>query len=385
MIRLQTARVFWMLALGGLMLAPTAAQAQIIDPTHAVIYAGGDIQFLGFSNVTGGPVTALGDVRHHSASLNLHSLVTSGSFDGTGGFQNVLGDMVVGGNVTQLGGPGSTVGGSIRSGGHATLQGSIDIAGNISTSGDLEQIFNFSTVQGDVNVGGNASITGTVIGQVTHGGILTIGTFGSVGGSSSGGAVAAPSITVKPTPAPHTITAGGTDINLTTFEDRTLAPGRYGTLNFDSGNTVFLSAGQYFFDDVVSGFSLNELDFDTTGGPVEVFVVGDFVFDNLVQVINGEALFAGGNPVSADAADILLEATGSITLNSSLYATVFAPHGDITTATFADVTGSLIATGNVTIGSSADVSFVRSNVVPEPAALAMLCALGAWLSLKRRR
>ena len=354
-----------------------------VDPTRVPVFAGGDLSLVSFNTISGGATTAMGNVTHTGGTANLDSLIAAGSFNGTDAFEDILGDITLGGDIIDLGGPGSTVGGNLRSGGSVTLMSSINVAGHTTVTGNFTQPFTFAVNQGNVTAGGNVTIEGTVGGHVTHGGFVQVGTFGSVGSASVGGSVAPPPITAMPLPAPHAIHSVGADINLAAFQDIALSPGNHGVLSFASGNTVSLTSGRYVFDDIVSTFSLNELSFDTTAGPIEILIEGDFAFKDLVQVINGEALFTGGNPDPADAADIYFEATGSVTVNEKLYGTVYAPQGDITTDTFADVTGALIASGNVILGSSADVTFVRSRVVPEPSGLAAAGLLG--LALIRRR
>jgi hypothetical protein len=179
-------------------------------------------------------------------------------------------------------------------------------------------------------------------------------------------------------PAGRTLTAGTTDITLAHFENRSIAPGVYGTLNYATGNTVTLTAGQYVFANIVSSFALNKLAFDTSAGPINVYLPGNLDF-NVVQVINGEPLFAGGNPHPADSQNIFVEVGGSYIGDASIYGTVFAPNGDITLNTFSDVTGKVLAGRDVVINSGG------VTVVPEPGTLGIFAALGAAFLRRRRK
>lgn len=359
---------------------PMATAAEPTDPTTAAVFAGGNITFNSFSTVSGAPVVANGSVIHNGGSLNASSLYAGGTFtDAPAAFQNSTGDLLFGGSITGLGGPGSMFGGNITSGGSiAFLNSSEQVAGNVTAAGDVSQPFDFAGIGGSVLAGGNVNIQGTVTGGVTYGTGYTQGTFAHIGGAIvHGGAVTPTPYNALTLPVGRSLTPGASDVVLSNFQSITLAPGAYGNLDFASSNTVTLTAGQYIFAGISNSFALNQLAFDTSGGPINVFVAGDLDF-NLVQVINGQALFAGGNPNPADSNQIFFEVGGSFTGDDSIYGTVFAPNGNITMDNFASDTGRLLAGGDVTINDG------NVTYVPEPAALALFCS-GALALLRRRK
>jgi hypothetical protein len=362
----------------------SALAAQPTDASTAAVFAGGSLTFNSFSTVTGGPVVANGNVVHNGGSLNVPSLYSGGTFTaGSAAFQNTTGDVLFNGTISPIGGPGSVIGGNLTSanGSVLLLNTSTVVNGNVTAALDVSEPFSFAKINGNVLAGGNANIAGTVTGNVTYGGTYTQGTFASVGGTIAQSAAPVTPTPYQPLtlPAGRNLTGGANNITLATFEDRTLTPGTYGTLTFASGNTVSLTAGDYTFAGIANTFTLNELSFDTSGGPIRLFVDGDLNF-NLVQVLNGQPLFAGGTPNPADSLKVLIEVDGSYTGNADLYGTVFAPNGNVTLNDFADVTGRVLAGGNVFLGD-ADVT-----VVPEPcAAVAMVVGAAGTGLLRRRR
>ncbi|MGC4030763.1 MAG: PEP-CTERM sorting domain-containing protein [Tepidisphaeraceae bacterium] len=357
--------------------------AQPTDPTTAALFAGGTLTFGGYATVAGGTTIANGNVTHAGGGLQTDAMYGGGSFTYTGGAGNsqANGDWYFNGSISNFGGPGSVFKGNMTSAQGSVLvreTTSTAITGNVTAAGDFYQPFSFATVGGNVLAGGNVTVNGSVSGNVTYGGTYTQGTFGSVGGPvTHGGTVSPAAFTPLTLPAGSNLTAGSNNVTLANFENRALTPGTYGTLAFASSNTVSLTAGTYVFAGITNSFSLNQLSFDTSAGPIKVYVAGNLDF-NLVQVINGQALFAGGNPNPADAAKITLEVAGSYTGNADLYGTLFAPNGGVTLNTFADVTGRVLAGGNVNL--------VGSNVVavPEPTTFAALTLVGG-LMLRRRR
>ncbi len=354
--------------------------ARGVELPNAAVFAGGNIIFNGFNDVIGAPVIANGNVMHNGGSLNVDSIFAAGAFTRTGAsFQNSIGDILFGGNIVDIGGPGSVIGGNLISGGNITFQiTSTTVAGDVIAAGSVSQPFSFAEIQGSVLAGGNVNIQGTVQGDVKYGGTLTQGTFATINGATThGGPVVPPAYAPITLPAGRDLTPGVNNITLSNFQDISLLPGTYGNLVFASGNTVSLSAGQYVFADISNSFSLNHLSFDTSGGPINLYVDDDFDF-NLVQDVNGEPLFVGGNPDPNNAFDIFMEVAGSFTSSTDIYGTVFAPNGDITLNSFSEVTGRLFAGRDVIMNSS-------SVTVPEPASLAMLAIGGMLLLLHATR
>ena len=315
--------------------ASAESNAQVDLPSGISLYAGGTLDFDSFGTVSGGAVVAGGDVTHGGGILNVDQISGAGGFSAEGAaFQNTFGPFVFNGDILDAGGPGSVFDGPVTSN-----QGSIDfndtstiINGDVTAAGGVEFEFVFGTINGNVRAGGPIDITATVNGTTTS---------------------ATPTLTpftLEPLPAGRGLTAGTNDINLESFEDITLAPGTYGTLNFGSSNEVTLTAGSYVFADIVSDFSLNDLIFDTTAGNIDLYIAADdFVLDDLVQVINDVAVFGSRGPNPQLSRDIFIEAAGDLTIGSSFYGTFFAPNGDVTIETFSDITGRVFAGGNVTL------------------------------------
>ena len=375
-------------ALATALLVNHSVTAQSVDLENVSVYAGGNILFGGFAEVGQGAIVAGGDVINNGGSLEAQSVFGEGAFTTTGGpsFEQISGELYFNGSILDLGGPGSIIGGNVTSAtGDVLLLGSSEtINGNITAAGRVEQPFSFSAINGNVQAGGDVLIGGSVNGSVTHGGALAFGPFADAddisGGSMAGGPVTPAPFVAPALPAATAASARFNNITLDTFEDITLAPGTYGTLSFESANTVSLSAGTYVFQDIVSDFSLNELAFDVTGGAIEIFIVEPNASLDLIQSINGERLFAGNLPDPALADDITLEVSDSFTLGSDFFGTVFAPNGDITLETFASVEGRVLAGGDLVFeGSNA----VNTVIVPEPATAALL-AMGGLLLARRR-
>ncbi len=332
------------------LLASAQSMAQENLPAGVTLYAGGNLEFNGFSTISGGSVVAGGDVLHTGGVLTVDQISATGGFTAEGAaFQETFGPFIFNGNISQVGGPGAIFDGPITSnqGNIVFLNSSQTVNGDVTASGDIEFDFVFGTINGNVAAGGNINITATVNGTTT--GVPTnLAPF-----------------TLPALPAGRTLTASAFDIDLETFENITLAPGFYGTLTYASSNTVTLTAGSYVFEDIVSEFSLNELSFDTTAGNIDLFIAGDdFEFDNLIQVIDGVALFVGDVPAPALSNNIFIEAAGNLTLGSEVYGTFFAPNGDVTINGFSDVTGRVFAGGDMIVNGVDIVT--ASEAEPEP-------------------
>ena len=367
--------------LASVLLVTPAFAAQPTDPTATAIFAGGNLTFNGFNTVIGGPIVANGNVLHNGGTLNFASLYAGGSFSDTpASYQNSTGDILFGGNITNLGGPGSTFGGNITSGGSiAFLNSSQQVAGNVTAALNVSLPFSFAAIHGNVLAGGDVNIQGDVGGNVTYGNNFTLGTFGSVSGITAQGGPVTPTPFVPLTlPAGSNLTPGLTNVTLASFEDRSLAPGAYGALTMTVGNTLSLSAGQYVFSSFTSGSVLNHLSFDTSAGPISIYVKEDFDFD-LIQDINGVSLFAGGTPNPDDSHDIFFETGANFIGGSSFFGTVFAPNGNVTLETFTQATGRILAGHDVIINSGG------VTLVPEPASLGVLACAGILLARRRRR
>ncbi len=329
------------------LIASAESMAQSALPEDVTLYAGGTLQFNGFSTISGGSVVAGGDVAHTGGSLTVDQISGAGAFSADGAaFQDSLGPVFFNRDITELGGPGSVIDGPVTS-----SQGSIDfldtsttINGNVTAANDIEFDFVFGTINGNVTAGGTTNITATV------------------SGTTSTPTVATTPFAIEPLPPGRGLFAGTNDINLATFEDITLPPGTYGSLNFDSSNVVTLTAGSYIFENIVSDFSLNELSFDTTAGNIDLYIAADDVAIDLIQVIDGISLFNAGDPDPQLSRNVFIEVAGNLTIGSRFFGTFFAPNGDVTVENFADITGRVFAGGNVII-EDVDILSVEDVVV----------------------
>lgn len=352
-----------------------AAQAPVLNLNEVSLYAGGTLTFGGSGSVDGGATVAVGDVF---GSLDVDSIFGQGSLS-SNGFDSSRGELFFNGNINGVGGPGSVLDGPVTSAtGNIDISGSTTVNGDVTAAGNVDQSFSFGTFNGDVLAGGNVSINGTVNGNVTHGGPLTLGTFATVTGTTSSGGAVSPAPFVAPSLGPPSaLQSNANDINLATFQNISLTPGTFGSLNFASGNTVSLTAGSYVFDDIVSSFSLNELAFDTTNGDISIFVENSNVNLNLIQSINGVSIFAGAAPPLTEAFNVTLEVGGSLDLDSSFFGTVLAPNGDLDIGS--SLTGRAFAGGDVILTGSV------LTPVPEPSSLIVGLGLLGLSAFRRRR
>ena len=378
---------------GGLLSAAAVAQ----QPSHAFDYAvfgGQGVVSTSASTIIGAPVGSNGDISHDGNVFNAPGLYGGGDFGrGPASVTNISGDVVFGGTITNLGGPGAVVTGNVDAGGDIYLSSSIGIQGNVTAGGDYDSgsfadiagnlragghvdVRGLASVAGDLDVIGDAYIGSSVAGHVTHGGTLTVGPGGSVGSSGFG----IPIITPKPykpvaLPAPTPFSACGASIDLCTFDDRVIAPGSYGSLICEGANDIYLSAGHYYFDAIVGNGPYLNIHYDTTGGPIRVFVADSATIVHGDVFVNGAAF----DDVPIDQAlNIHWQVDGSFVGDTDFIGTLYTPFGDASFNTFSEVVGAVVAGGTVYLGN-ADVTFV-----PEPGALALL-GVGVVIGLRRRR
>lgn len=79
----------------------------------------------------------------------------------------------------------------------------------------------------------------------------------------------------------------------------TLAPGKYGSLTLKGRNSITLSSGVYHFSSIVSEPDVTFY-FDTTSGPVQIFVKGDFMLKSRTKMLQK------GTTKGADPSQILV-------------------------------------------------------------------------------
>jgi predicted acyltransferase (DUF342 family) len=401
--------------------AGLAAESRGGWATDYAVFGNDSLTFLGFAKVSGGPAGSNGNVHHQGGSGEFDGLRGGGALNPTPptswtARQNVFGDVVFNSAVTinAL----SNITGSVHSGGAVSIGGNAAshgvggniiaigpvnvlsynvIGGSITSGGDLSLV-NGCQVAGNLGANGNVTlgVSSHVAGTVTHAGSLTIGGLSSVGGNVIGPVSPNP-IAYAPTlvPPATVFAAGGADLDLAVFADRTLAPGQYGTMTLRGSNKVRLTGGDYYFNAIASPGTFTDLHLDLTHGPINVFVTGDVQFQRVRAYVNG-ADYTLADP--ALAADVCFESHGNIAMSGNFFGSLFAPQGDIATGTIGSVVGSVISGHNVTIGSSTSIqdaktTYVPSSyliaAVPEPSALALiavaLCSVALAIRARRRQ
>ena len=377
--------------------ASLIATAPAQTPTHIsdyVVFGRNAVTYQGFTDSIGAPVGTNGDLNHLAGIGTFTSLVGGGVLNGanTNARQHVASDVIYNGNVSinEL----SRVGGDLHSGGNVLFEAGAagdGVSGRLLANGGV-QLGAFNTVgsiaaNGDITlgpssrvlttVGGNANVSlqtaAKVDGHVTHTGALTIAPLAMVGSSAQGSALfvrdtyTPVAIPITPTPAP----SAAPPIVLPIFGQQTLAPGHYSDLIMQGSNKLFLSAGDYHFNDITMTGAFAELHLDLSGGPINLFAFGDATFNQLSTFANGVAQDMA-NP--ALAANVILEAHGDIVLSRQFFGGVFAPKGDVTVRSLTDVIGTVVAGDQVIAEGSADVTYVRNNyltAIPEPSTIAL--------------
>jgi predicted acyltransferase (DUF342 family) len=401
-------------ALAVLLLWVEAAEAQVTadDVSDFVVFGNNAVTYQGFTDSVGAPVGTNGDLNHLAGIGEFDSLLGGGVLNGanTNARQHVAGDVVfndsirinelsrIGGDLHsfsdvlfEAGAAGDGVVGGIFALGSVDL-GAFNQAGSIAADGNVT-LRPSARVLGDVGSNGNVTLEGAsqVVGHVTHAGTLTAVPPATVGSSSVGATVLLPTfypgVFMPVTQTPPVSLAPPTVLPL--FASQTLAPGHYSDLILQGSNDVFLSAGDYFFNNINMTGTFADLHLDLTGGQIRIFVNDDVTFNRLSVLVNGVAQ-ASANPLLA--ADVVLEAHGDIVLSGEFFGGVFAAKGIATLESLTEVIGSVVAADEVIAESSADVTYVRNNyltTVPEPTALVLSFlaagALAVCVALRGRR
>jgi len=231
-----------------------------------------------------------------------------------------------------------------------------------------------ASVSSAVNAGGNVGVDYgcSVNGNICLCSGCTLTNHGSIKSTVSPpctSPVKCPAITA---PKLQTYTAGGSDVNVSSSEAKTLTPGKYGTVTFAYGGILTLKAGTcasvgdsgcYYFTKFTGGTDSSEtlrLDF-STGSQITVFSVGDIKWSGPIQVsTNGTTWTDVGslyssNRTSAEtlAKKVYWETHGVFTMTSNgstrqWFGTVLAS-SDMTIIDSAYVVGSLAsASGSMT-------------------------------------
>lgn len=407
--RFTMADAFAAMALLLMLASASAAQPTQRQVADFVVFGTNAVTYQGFTNSTGAPVGTNGNLTHLAGIGTFTSIFGGGALNGanTNARQRVEGDVDFLGNIgiNEL----SRVGGNLSGsnvlfeagaagdgvGGHVLAYGTLDFgafnqAGEITADGSVT-LRPSARVLGNLSSNGNVTLetAAKVDGTVIHGGTLTVAPLATVGSSAAGAVLLVPdsyapvTIPVTPTPAPST----APPIVLPVFGEQTLAPGHYSDLIMQGSNKLFLSAGDYHFNDIRMSGAFAELHLDLSGGPINLFAFDEVTFNQLSTFVNGVPQ-ATADP--ALAANVLLEAHGNVVLSRQFFGGVFAPKGDITLRTLTDVVGTVVAGDEVIAESAANVSYVRNNylaAIPEPSAIVMalvgIMAIGSTLGCRR--
>ena len=349
---------------------------------NGIVASNGDISVNPFSTFSG--LTGAGNLL---SSVN-------------GGF-TVNGDVTFNGNVTT--GSGATITGTINSGGTVDLgfaqskTASILATGNVlqgqsaTTTGTIRaggsfSNQDFSVVNGNVFANAGATVNGSVVGNVTAGGIITVGPFGSITGSSTTGTnpVNPATYSAVSTPAAIPFASGGAAVVDGGAAATPLQPGSYSDLNIPVLGNLFLTSGDYFFNNFSFNGDTIFLQNLTANDRIRIFVAGT-LFEGAItrMTIDGQPFATADASLSSN---VLWETLGAYSQDPlgdvQTFGTIFAPNGDITIGQFSSVTGSVIGGGQVNISVGFNESFVTSSLVPEPASLAVL-SIGVLALLRR--
>ena len=184
-----------------------------------------------------------------------------------------------------------------------------------------------------------------------------------------------PSFTTLALPAAHSFSSGGTSFLLNTFAAQTLSPGSYGELVMIGSNTVNLSSGNYYFDDIRTIGSFATFNFDTTHGPINIFVTGAVFMKSATMNLNGVSY---SSVAPGDAGQIYWETHDNLYVQfASLLGTYYAPFGDLEIMSLSQANGELIAGHDIITDGGTFVFGAPSTsmlLVPEPSGY----SLGLW-------
>ncbi len=351
---------------------------------HSVVLSG----IINSSQTPTGPIGSNNDI-HSSTSGNFQSFSGGGSFDSANAGPTVTGDVTFNGDVYI--GALSSVGGNVNAGGDANLgtnvSGNVVAAGNVTATANIANnleaggnvfVNGLSTVTGNVLSNGDVTVNITVDGNVNYGvgRLLTVAFGGHVGGSTTSAAVAVTPATFStvPLPAAHSFTAGGVNVTMPTFATQTLSPGSYGNLTMAGSNTLNLSAGNYYFSSFTMTGSFLNLDLNTSGGPINIYVTNSTALHDATTNVNGVSY---QNVGSSAIGQIYFETHGSLSVDfSHMVGTFYAPFGDINIQSLSSFTGNVYAGHDVVADFPTFMSGPVSPTlgVPEPAGFVMALA-----------
>jgi hypothetical protein len=326
------------------------------------------------------------------------SLRGGGSLNAFGSGPKVTGDVVFDNNVML--GTFSQVTGNINAGGDALLR--TTVTGNVVAGGT---VLSNNAISGNITSGGAATVSGTVGGNLSAAGSITLSstvsgnaTYGPgkslhllgggqvLGTTSSGPVVPTPQPYDPVTlPAAHNFSSGGLDVVLNTFDDMSIPPGSYGDLIITGANEINMTAGNYYFDSITMINSFVTFNFDSSGGPINIFVTGAVLLHSPDMRLNG-VNFSSVDP--ANAGQVYWEVHDAFSVDfADVLGTVYTPFGDINIKSLTQAKGRLISGHDIIADGLTFVPGALSPtvLVPEPSALVLASfALGLLLAAGRR-
>jgi cytoskeletal protein CcmA (bactofilin family) len=317
------------------------------------------------SGTFGGGLAGGGDLKFTSSSNYIHGDVTFNGNVDLNAYAHIYGDLNCGGN--------------------ANLGSSYNLyrnaAGNVAAGGSLSM--NSGELDGNAKANGDVTMTSSakIVGNLTYGGNLSQGPNAVVTGTVTKAPVTVDKTYTPQVLPPATIfTPGAQSVSA---KDLTLAPGSYGDVAQSNGHgTLHLSSGNYYLRSLTTYWT--DLYLDLSNGPINVFSTGDMKLGSGMNVyVNGQSVSAGNSGLDRVLAkNVLFETHGNFTLASGFlnhfFGNIFAPNGRIDLES-QDIFGSMIAGDTVTAyPHSVQLYHYSSNylaaAVPEPSAMAMLCA-----------
>ena len=312
--------------LGGALLVLLAIVPARADSIAAYnLFAGHAIQATGGITATAGVIGSNGDMYFNG--------VTAQTIQGGGSIFDVFGGVTTTGDVTVNGNEQMTFFGGI--------------GGNLNAG---QSIFTSANVTGNIRAGNNVTTSGNTAGSIFAGGAIS--STGTVSGSTNPFTAANPATFSTVTlPVAHVFSSGGPSLTLTSTQS--LTPASYGELVLHGG-TLNLTAGNYYFSDITmtSGATFN---FNTTQGPINIYVTGSVYLNGPAMNLNG---VAASSASSAATSQVYWETHDNFRLDGNLLGTVYAPSGDIQVLGLSTVNGDLIAGNDLVITGG---NFIRGT------------------------
>ncbi len=266
--------------------------------------------------------------------------------------------------------------GSVLLSGGAIARGGVYAAGNVTVDGGLVNgsvVANTLTLQGGATVAGNVrAVTldnpgGTITGTATA---HTFSNSGGVSGSQDQEVVATlPVLLAPPVDATYRTSNSNTSISSsflpptasstavsetadrTDGQDGTTSSGTSPDLTIGDGQKVSVSAGTYYFHNVVISGSGR---FTVANGPVVLYVSGAITTSEDGGFVNSTGVASNFQIYSSDTATIATTGAPAISLSTgdSLSAVIYCPQGDVTLS------------GSSFVGAIVAASFTDSGGTP---------------------